>query len=215
MNLGTIRARVRVLLGEPTTGGAWSDANFNSAINEAQDRIALETKCLKQYAEFTTSAGVCEYDIGEDSLDDFLDISEIWYFRDNESYDVLACVSRDELAYRQSNNRGNKGYPTSYCYEDRVIEFDMETEADKTCRVYYYMLPAVLTADASVSRIPTKFHQTLVYYTCWKFAESDGLDPNRVGYFKNQYYEEIAKMRAVLIPAASTYPAIKDDTGGY
>ena len=215
MNRGTIRERARVLLGEPATGGRWTDAYYNTAINEAQDRVALETKCLKSYAEFTTSAGVCEYDIGEDSLDDFLDISEVWYFTGTTTYEVLECISRDELAFRQSNNRGDTGYPEAYCYEDRVIEFDCETEVGKTCRVYYYTLPAVLTADTNISRIPTKFHQTLVYYTCWKFAESDGLDPNRVGYFKNQYMEEIAKMRAILVPAASTYTAIKDDTGGY
>lgn len=215
MDLSTVRTRARLLVGEPTSGGAWSDANYNTAINEAQDDVAVMTKCLKTYVEFTTSAATSEYSIAEASLANFIDIAEVWYFWDTDSYDVLDSVTRDELAFRQSNYRANSGTPTVFCYEDRVIEFDCETEADLTCRVYYYKLPTALSEDVDVSDIPTKFHQSLVYYTCWKFAESDGLDQNRVGYFKNQYREEIAKMRSILVPAASSYPAVKDDTLGY
>jgi hypothetical protein len=215
MDRGTIRDRARLLLGEPTSGGGWSDTQYNTAINEAQDDVAIRTKCLKTYAEFTTADATSEYSIAEASLANFIDIAEVWYFWDTDSYDVLDSIGRDELAFRQNNYRGNSGTPTAFCYEDRVIEFDCETEASLACRVYYYKLPATLSADSSVSLIPTKFHQTLVYYTAWKFCESDGLDPNRTGYFKNQYMEEIAKMRSILVPPASTYTAIKDDTSGY
>jgi hypothetical protein len=215
MDVETITDRARLILGEPTDGGAWTDAQFLTAINEAQDDVAIRTKCLKTYAQFTTSASTAEYSIAEASLANFIDIAEVWYFWDTDLYDVLRSVTRDELAFIQSQYRGNSGTPEAYCYEDRVIEFDIETEASKTVRVYYYKLPTALTVDSSVSTIPTKFHQTLIYYVCWKFAESDGLDPNRVGYFNNQYLEEIAKMRAVLVPAASTYTAIKDETCGY
>ena len=210
-----IRDRVRLLLGEPPSGGRWADAQYNTAINEAQDDVAIRTKCLKTYAQFVTSAATAEYSIAEASLANFIDIAEVWYFTGTDTYDVLTPVSRDELAWYQSNNRGHTGYPEVYCYEDRVIEFDVETEAGKTCRIYYYKLPTALSADDGVSLIPTKFHQSLVYYTCWKFCESDGLDPNRTGYFKNQYNEEIAKMRSILVPPASSYQGIKDDTRGY
>lgn len=208
-----IRDRARLALGEPTSGGGWTDAQFNTSINEAQDDIALRTKCLKTYSEFTTSASTAEYSIAEDSLANFIDIAEVWYFTDTNLYNILDCVSRDELAFMQSQNRASTGWPEAYCYEDRVIEFDCLTAAGDTVRVYYFKLPTALTTDEGVSEIPVKFHQTLVYYVCWKFAESDGLDGNRVMYFKNQYMEEIAKMRSILVPAASTYPAIKDDSG--
>lgn len=174
--------------------------------------MAVETKCLKSYAEFSTSSGVSWYDIGESSLDDMLDITEVRYYIDTSNYNVLLCVSRDELSYLQNQNEGTTGWPTYFCYEDRAIEFDCLTEADKTCRVYYYRLPTDMSADATVSDIPVKFHDVLVNYVCWKFAEADDLNERRVAYYKGLYEQGLNRIRMIVKVPASSYQGIRDDT---
>jgi hypothetical protein len=211
MNRGVIRDRIRVLLGEPTTGGYWTDAQYNSAINDAQRDIAISTKCLKSYAEFSTSAGVNQYDIGESSLDDMLEISEVQFFITSTTYRTLTCISRDELSFMQSESIGTQTYPSYFCYEDRMIEFDCMTPADYNVRVYYYRLPDEMTADADISDIPVKFHDAIVQFVCWQFSVSDDLNP-KTGYFKQAYYEYLMKIKSILVPPASTYQGIKDDT---
>ena len=206
-----IRDQVRMLLGEPITGGLWSDTQYNLWINEAQEHVAIDTKCLKSYAEFTTTTGVSMYDIGEQSLDDMLEISELQYFITTILYRTLPCVSRDELSYMQNQNIGVQTWPTCYCYEDRVIEFDRMTPGSMNVRVYYYFLPSPMTDDDDVSVIPTKFHHVMIPFICWKFCEADMLNP-RTGYFKQLYDEHIIQMKGLLSPPASTYQGIKDDT---
>lgn len=212
MTRATIRTEARRQCGEPTSGGRWTDANYDSAIERAQEDFVLRTKCLKTYAEFTTTADTPEYDIGEDSLANFLDLAEVWYFDSTTNYRKLKPVTRDELSFMQGEVRGTDGIPTAYCYEDRVIEFDAEPEASKTVRVYYYYMPATLSSDSSVSNVPVKFHNALVNFTCWKFKEADDLDTEGAGYFKMMYEEDILKALDVLEPAGEAYDYIRDES---
>jgi hypothetical protein len=211
MDRSTIRSEARRQVGEPSSGGRWADANYNSAIERAQEDFVLRTKCLKTYAAFSTAADTAEYDISESSLANFLDIAEVWYFDSTTVYRKLKPVGRDELTYLQSETRGTDATPTAYCYEDRVIEFDTEPEADKTIRVYYYKLPTALSADDSVSDVPVKFHNALVDFVCWKFKEADDLDIEGAAYFKMLYEEDILKATAVLSPEGECYDYIKDE----
>jgi hypothetical protein len=211
MNRGVIRDTVRMMLAEPPTGGYWTDAQYNSTINYAQKSIAIDTKCLKSYAEFTTSNGVNQYDIGENSLDDMLEISEVQFFINSTIYRTLTCITRDELSYMQGGNIGMQTWPSYFCYEDRMIEFDCMTPADYTVRVYYYRLPDEMTDDTDISDIPVKFHDAIVHFVCWQFAESDS-NVDKAVYFRQLYYDGVAKIKSILVPPASTYQGIKDDT---
>jgi len=211
MTRATIRTEARRQVAEPTSGGRWTDANYDSAIERAQEDFVLRTKCLKMYAEFTTTADTPEYDISEDSLANFLDLAEVWYFDSTTRYRKLRPVTRDEMSRLQSESRGTDAAPTFYCYEDRVLEFDTEADADKTIRVYYYYLPAALSEDASVPDVPVKFHNALVNFTCWKFKEADDLDTEGAMYFKAMYEEDVLKALDILAPAGDAYDHIRDE----
>jgi len=214
MDVSTIRARAKRQLNEPTgtDEGLWDDDDYLNAMNEAQDDFALATKCLKTYADFTTADDTSLYDMSEDSLSNFIDIAQVRYYTDDDVYRVLRRLSRDELSMHQSEREDVTADPYFYCYEDRTIEFEHDTNADDTVRVYYYKLPAEMDDDADVSDIPTKFHQALLMYVCWKFAEADDLDAQRTGYFKMEYERWIQRAKMVLNPAGSSYGAMKDDT---
>ena len=211
MNRGLIRDRIRVMLAEPPTGGYWTDAQYDSAINEAQKDVAISTKCLKSYAESTTSDGVNQYDMGENSLDDMLEISEVQFFINSTIYRTLTCITRDELSFMQGESIGNQGTPSYFCYEDRMIEFDCMTPADYTVRVYYYRLPNEMSTDTDISDIPVKFHDAIIKFVCWQFAASDS-NVDKASYFRQLYLENLIKIKSILVPPASTYQGIKDDT---
>ena len=213
-----IMARAKRQLNEPagTNEGFWSDTDYLNCINEAQEDFVLKTKCLKTYAYFTTDGTNKEYCLSETSLENFMDISEVWFFTDTNLYDPLASVSRDELVQKESYMRNMTGTPTCFCYEDRVIEFDTIPEASKTVRVYYFNMPTVLSGDttalalAETPEIPNRFHQALIYYVMWKFTEADDSVTDKLLYYQQKYAELVGQAMTIEDPAASSYPRIKD-----
>ena len=213
MDRSTIRSEARRQAGEPESAGRWIDTKYDSAIERAQEDFVLRTLCLKTYAEFDTTADTAEYDMSEDSLANFLKISEVWYFDSSTVYRKLTCVSRDTLTMMQDEFRGRDAAPQAYCFEDRVLEFDTEADADKTIRVYYYKLPTALSEDASVSDVPVKFHNALVNFVCWKFKEADD-DLESGIYFKALYEEDILKAKNMIEPEGESYPHLMDDMSG-
>jgi hypothetical protein len=212
MDRGTIRTEVQRQVGEPASGGFWSNTDYDNVINRAQSDFAMRTKCLKTYAEFATTVSTHLYDMSEDSLSNLVDIAEVQFFLDANNYESLRAVTRDELSTYQGCRLGMTGTPYYYCYEDRTIEFDCDTEASKTVRVYYYKRPTDMDGDADVPEIPVKFHDALVNFVCWKFAEGDELDVERTAYFKQQYMEDVSRATMILRPGGTTYGGIKDDT---
>ena len=209
--VANIRARAKRQLNEPsgTDEGFWSDTDYLNCINEGQDDFVMRTKCLKSYATFTTDGTNKEYCLNETALGDFMDIAEVWFFWDDDNYDVLRRVSRDELSSRESFIRDLTGNPTYYCYEDRVIEFDTIPDEDDTCRIYYYEMPDTMSADTETPDIPNRYHNALVYYVCWKFCEADDTMMDKVAYFRQAYQDLVLEAMSIESPAASSYARIK------
>jgi hypothetical protein len=201
-------------INEPTgtNEGFWSDDDFLNVINEAQEDFAIRTKCLKVCATFTTTADTDAYDISKQSLDNFIDIAEIYFYSDSDTWKPLTEVSRDELDMIQGGYKSSNVYPDYYCFENNTIYFNSKTPADYTVKVWYYKLPDTLTGDNDESGIDVNWHQALIYFVCWKFCEADDLDVERAAYFKNEYFGEVQQARMVFHPPGSTYGGIKDDT---
>ena len=209
-----IMARAKRQLNEPTgtDEGYWSDADFLNCINEAQEDFVIKTKVLKTYAEFDTDGTNKEYSLDETALANFLDISEVWFFyaTDTNVYQVLTSVNRDELAQKESFIRSIQSYPNYFCYEDRVIEFESIPDDGQTCRIYYFKMPAVLSALSGTPDIPNRFHDALVYYVCWKFTEADDSVTDKLLYFQQKYAELVGQAMIVEDPPGSSYPTIND-----
>ena len=213
-----IMARAKRQLNEPTGSdeGFWSDTDYLNCINEGQEDFVLKTKCLKTYAYFTTDGTNKEYCLSETALDNFMDISEVWFFTGTSLYDPVTSVSRDELSQKESYMRNLTGDPTYFCYEDRVIEFDTIPAADKTVRIYYFKMPDVLSGDttalalAETPDIPNRFHSALIYYVCWKMTEADDSMNDKLIYYQQKYAELVGQAMVIEDPAASSYPRIKD-----
>jgi len=211
MDITTIRARVKRQVNEPTgtDEGFWSDADYLNCINEGAREFAIATKCLKTDASFTTSADTAMYDMSETSLVNFLDITEVLFYRDTDVYDKLISVNRDNLLYLRGVD-GQAGTPCYYCYEDRTIEFECDTEADKTVKIFYNYLPTDCDGSDDVPMIPTKYHQALIDYVCWKICESDDSKIDRVVYYRQLYADDLLRALMILEPPGNSYEQITD-----
>lgn len=214
MDRDAIITRARRKLAEPPTGGYWSATDYEDTVIDGVRDFSTRVKDLKTCATFTTTADTVLYDVSEDSLDNMLDISELYFFTSTNDYDVLKPVTRDELAARQGGSLSGSGTPTCYCYEDRVIEFDCKQSAGLTVKIYYYKIPTLtsMTAGSDTPDTTEKFHEALVYYVCWQFAESDPGQTDKIQYFKGAYLEAAMRFKAILDVPASTYQGIIDDT---
>ena len=218
MDVETIRGICKRQVNEPTDSdtGFWLDADYLSAINHAQREFVRDTYCLKTDCSFTTEADKSMYDLSEDSLSALLDIAQVYYYIDETTYYRLENINRDRLM----SERGTEGVtsiPRYFCYEDRTIEFECDTEADMTVKIFYYYITSetALDDDADEPAIPVNFHQALVDHVCWKFCESDDSRGDKIIYYKNLYTENVVKAKAILEPPGTTYERISDVTGYY
>lgn len=212
MDRDTIIARARKKVGEPTSGGYWSDnSQWEDAVQDAQEAFAIKARPLKSCATTTLTQGTAEYDLSESSLADFLDITEVWYFTSTTNYRKLKPVSRDELTAIQGEMRDQQNYPTVYCFEDRKIEFDTAAPAADTLKIYYLELPDAMTAGSNVPEIHTKYHQALVYHVAWQFMESENAESTDTIYFKAMYEEKVMEALTFIQKQGETYPYIKQD----
>ena len=218
MIASTIRGICKRQLGEPSADdtGFWDDADYLSAMNTAQRAFVRDTYCLKTDCSFTTEADKSMYDISEDSLSSFMDIGEVYYYIDDTTYHELEPVPRARLMFERGTE-GVTSVPSYFCYEDRTIEFECDTEADCTVKVYYYYIPSetAMTEDASEPTIPANFQDAIVRHVCWQFCEADDTKVDKVLYFKSLYDESVAKARAILEPPGTSYGRIQDVTGYY
>ena len=216
MDVETIRGICKRQLNEPSDDdtGFWLDADYLSAINQAQREFVKDTYCLKTDCSFTTEADKSMYDLSEDSLATFMDIAQVYYYIDSDTYYELESINRDRLMFERGTE-GVTSVPAFYCYEDRTIEFECDTAADLTVKIFYYYITSetALTVDASEPAIPLNFHQALIDHVCWKFCESDDSRGDKIMYYKNLYTEDVVKAKAVLEPPGSTYERINDVAG--
>lgn len=214
MDRDAIITRAKRKLAEPTADGYWDATDYEATVIDGVRDFSTRVKDLKTCATFTTTADTVLYDVSEASLDNMLDIAELLFFTTTNDYYSLKPVTRDELIATQGSSLSGSGTPTCYCYEDRVIEFDTEHTAGLTVKIYYYKIPTLtsMTAGSDVPDTSEKFHEALVYYVCWQFAESDPGMTDKIQYFQRAYLEAAMRFKAILDTPASTYQGIIDET---
>ena len=168
MNRSEIRTDVRTLLNEPTEG-FWTDANLNTYINKANQRVNSIIAATKEdyftlSATFSTVASTKSYTFPTDCR----------FIRRMEKYsasDASDIEKLDELKFPRTEMQGEwpfteTGIPKRYTVFG--TQFNLEPIPDDvyTMRIYYDSRKDDLAVDGDSPSSPSDFHDMLVYWTC-------------------------------------------------
>ncbi len=203
MTLSEIRTEIRNITGVDDTT-VLSNAVLTDLINKGQILLADEANLFYGYATRNSTNGTGEYPMltgnglsviawtisesaGSASNQSLVNMIRI--YRVDYDGNQTTRVGMDQI-YNISSDLSDLNMPTTYGYyiNDLSIGIYPIPNAAKEIKIYYYHLPTTLSSDADNPIIDSRYHESLVYYGCWKVAERLR-DINLIPYFKNEWNE--------------------------
>lgn len=173
--LDTYLEQVTDLLHDPNNQ-VWSESQLTSYINEARNRMAQDTKCLRQIlpqssgltfaqgTEFITPQSFLPPPIGPLLVDTIAISIIINNFRrklKQVSYSMLDAKLRAWQGYQQWPIQWAKVSPTQYC----IAPIPSTTYG---CEWDIATVPNPLVDDTTVEQLPIPFQEPVQYYACYK-----------------------------------------------
>ena len=166
MNLGTLRTQASTFVGD-VDQTRFTAAQYNTAIDRAQEQFRLDTRALWKHQSFTTADGDADYNLPSDFQ------WEDWVTYDGKE---LPPISRHEIQRIYGEDWADQnGDPTHFVIdpEEAVKELLLVPTPNeaKTVILRYFPLPASLSADSSVplnsSALLAQFHIGIAAYAAW------------------------------------------------
>lgn len=174
MNLGTLREQTSRFVGDKDIT-RHASADYTTALNRAQEQMALESRALWKDVTWTTVSGTAAYEFSAGSTD----ISSLFMWEDWVTYNgyELNPISRHELQRLHPGDdwTDDAGAPTHFIIDPE--------EAQKKIRLYpipqeavtlsmrCFVLPTVLASDSDVplnsSTLLSQFHVGIAAYAAW------------------------------------------------
>lgn len=172
--LAQLRAQVRVRLDE-TTATAWTDAEINGWINEGVRDVARRSETLQISTPISVVAGTQEYTAPSD-------LARLY----RAEFKPTNSTSIYPLTYRDFNNMDAVwwtsktsvqstpelftlwGYPPSL----KIILYPKPSQSG-TLTVYYYQVPADVTADGATIPVPNGWEDLVVEYASYLALRRD------------------------------------------
>lgn len=168
MNRSEIRTDVRTLLNE-ATAGFWTNANLNTYINKANQRVntiiaATREDYFTESSTFSTVAATKSYAFPTDCRF----IRRIEHYSTSDAGDIEKL---DELKFPRTEMQGEwpfteTGRPKRYSVFGTQFNLGPIPDAVYTMRIYYDSRKSDLASDTDSPSSPTDFHDMIVYWTC-------------------------------------------------
>lgn len=202
MQLSGIRKEIRNITGVDDKSVV-ADSVLNDLINKGQTILADDANLFYGSATRNSINGTGEYQIisGNGISVDAWTVSEtivvqiknlahmIRIYRVDYDGNQTTRIGMDQI-HNISSDLSDLNIPTAYSYyiNDLSIGIFPIPSAAKEIKIYYYHLPAALASDGDIPLIDSRYHESLVYYGCWKVVERLR-DINLIPYFKNEWNE--------------------------
>jgi len=202
MQLSAIKDEIRNITGVDDTSVVSNDVLID-LINKGQTFLADEANLFYGYATRNSVNGTGEYQMisGNSVSVDAWTVSEttsvtiknlanmIRIYRVDYDGNQTTRIGMDQI-HNISSDLSDVNMPTAYGYyiNDLSIGIFPIPSAANEIKIYYYHIPAALSSDADVPLLDSRYHESLVYYGCWKVAERLR-DIKLIPYFKNEWNE--------------------------
>lgn len=176
MNLGSLKAEVGRLLGDPSHD-RWSEAIKTTRLNLSMSQVLLDSKALKTLELLTPVASTEAVAVDTDTID----IVRITVTRVNGDIKPLDGISREELDYRHPNWQNQEdGEPIAWWWDGTAGEIHLFPKADVAnaitngLRVWGVLKPADMVSDSDVpfdgNTLFIPYHMAPIHWTvaqCW------------------------------------------------
>lgn len=183
MNRGTMRTQTAAFLGDQDQT-RHTEAQYNTALDRAQEQFALDTKALWKDATVSTVSGTAEY-----ALSGFTPVATDFMWEDTLTYDgyELTPISRHELN-RLNPGRdwsADTGKPSHFIIDPEeanksVTLYPIPQEV-KTVSMRYYPLPASMSDDSDLpmnsSALMAQFHMAICAFAAWILLLGETITP--------------------------------------
>ena len=169
MNRGQMRTFASLLSSDPNLT-RFTATQYNDIIDIANEQFATDSRSLFKYKEYTLVDATGAYTLPTDFM----------YERDVElqGEDLLPKSRYTMNRSFDSNWKDDKGTPTHYIVDPEVgrkqillYPIPEAKDVGKTVTMAYYVLPAVMTADADIplnsSSYHVRFHMGIVAFAVW------------------------------------------------
>jgi len=179
MNRGTMRTETARMCGDKNQT-RYTPAEYNTALDRAQEQFALDSRVLWRDQSWTTEDGLATYDLPSDFM------YEDWVQYDGAE---LKPISRHEIARLKGQDWASEtGTPEYYIVDPeearkqvRVCPIPVEA---KPLVMRHYPLPASMSGDTSVplnsSSLMAQFHLSLCAFAAWLLLTAEIQTPEIV-----------------------------------
>lgn len=183
MNLGTMRTRLRNMVGNPSTAEV-ADSDLNTLINdsllEVQDRFTLNEG--KRVIQFTTVSGTEKYSVPPDCM---------------AVLSVTDVTNKNKLTKRGDRWASTHFFtqnakPTDYVRYVDWIQLYPTPDGAYTFQLYYKNTHTVLINDADTPTIPTAWHKGILHYARYMYYDELKIDFKFAEYYMGVFNRWIA-----------------------
>lgn len=183
MNFGQLRARLRVIIGNPSVTSV-TNARLDELNNQAHREIATSYRFhgARQLSTFPTVASTARYTLPTD----LSVLMKVW---DETNKQWLRKAT--QRAFARLDSQTIKGKPLKYHRFKNWIEIEPIPDAVYTLVLFYKTHIADMAADIDIPVIPLPWHIGIVYYGRWLYYDEAG-DIGKAQYSFNRWNTWVA-----------------------
>ena len=209
MNLGQLESRIGQKLGDPNNV-EFTTTIIDKAVNDAQERIVLETKCLTDTQSISIVAGTREYDLPTNYL-----ITEGVKIDDTP---LDPTTKKDLDFYAGSSWNDLEGFPTQYYIDNEdpdtlKLGFDTkpQTAGTDNCKHLFIVNPTDLALSASIpfdsNTLLYPYHKILVHEVVQDLLQGKQLTSDiqaKIAFHQKEVDKLIYKIKSVFKNASNS-----------
>jgi hypothetical protein len=183
--------RAKFYLTAADDGAFWNSTEVSTWLNEAQADFAIRTLSVREAKLITLTAGTALYELPPNTIR----ILRVTHDKKPLHQENEPRLDRLEPTWETATPSTPKAYLYGLDGADKVKFYPAPDAAAavKVLNVSVALIPADLSGDTDISKIPDEYHHALVLYALSRafLKEGDTRNPEKASIFWQQYEDQI------------------------